>query len=109
MNRFYAVWYGEGSAASADREAVFAFSNAMPSSGVKGVSFAGVTCVSMRGVGRAAMFKNARQNTKEVQAQEISKIVMGLSAALSVPCAACHRWAHSTDSFTLKQGMQKVE
>jgi len=39
----------------------------------------------MRGAGRAAAPKNARQKAVEVQAQEISKIAIGLKAAFTVP------------------------
>ena len=44
----------------------------------------------MRGAGRAATLKNARQQTEEMQAQQISKIVMAPNAAISVPGAARH-------------------
>ena len=39
----------------------------------------------MRGAGRAATLKNAKQKTVEVHAQEISKIAIGLNAAFTVP------------------------
>jgi hypothetical protein len=39
----------------------------------------------MRGVGRAATFKNAKQRTVEAQTQVNNKIAMRINAAFGVP------------------------
>jgi len=39
----------------------------------------------MLGAGRAATLKNARQKTEEMQAQQISMIIMPKNAAFAVP------------------------
>ena len=48
----------------------------------------------MRGTGRAATLKKARQKTEEMQAQEISNIAIGPSAAIAVPGATQLPWTY---------------
>jgi len=52
----------------------------------------------MLGAGRAATLRNAIQKTEEMQAQQISKIVIGKNTAFGVPCATCHPWVHLKNS-----------
>ena len=46
----------------------------------------------MRGIGRAATTKNARQKAVEAQTQQIINIAMGLNGALTVPRTTRHAW-----------------
>jgi hypothetical protein len=57
------------------------------------------TCASLHGTGRAATPKKARQETMEMEAQEISKIVMAKNAAFSVPRAAHPPKTHPKNSL----------
>src|SRR5450759_2936449 len=82
-NRPYAVRQDEGTASSTDTEAVFTFCDTTAS------ACGDTTSAPAFGIGRAATPKNARQRTKEMQTQQISMIVMGLNAALGVPCPTC--------------------
>ena len=52
----------------------------------------------MLGAGQAATPKNAKQKTKEMQAQQISMIIMGKNTAIGVPCAICHARTHPNNS-----------
>jgi hypothetical protein len=86
LNRRYAAWHGEGSAASADEDAVFTFFNLTPSSCAEAPSQPNATGTPMHGVGRAATLKNATQRTVEAHTQEINMIAMRIDAAFGVPC-----------------------
>ena len=75
-----------------------ALCNPTASSCVKADSLPCITCASLLGAGRAATLKNAKQKTEEMQAQQISKIVIGKNTAFSVPCATPQPWAHPNNS-----------
>jgi hypothetical protein len=87
-NRYQAAWQDEEITASEAGDAVLTFSNRSAVSGVKAVWPVDTTCPSLRGTGRAAAPRRARQKHMERQTQVMSKIAMSRIVAFSVPLAA---------------------
>ena len=66
-------------------ESVFTFFDLTPTSCAEETAHTDSICTPMRGVGRAATFKNAKQRTVEAQIQVNNKIAMRMNAAFGVP------------------------